>query len=123
MKLFFKLLPLLLPTAVLAADRGDVVTACRADAAKFCQDIEPGQGRISACLISHHEHLSDDCRAAIHERREDNQRWLVECLPDAQKYCLRVRPGEGRIAACLKSHQAHLQDGCRAYFEGKSPRD
>jgi hypothetical protein len=39
-----------------------------------------------------------------------------ECKADAQKFCKGIRPGQGRILACLKSHQSELAPACAAEF-------
>lgn len=39
--------------------------ACRADVARVCKGIQPGQGRVLACLREHREALSEACRAQI----------------------------------------------------------
>ncbi|PKM98082.1 MAG: hypothetical protein CVU79_05195 [Elusimicrobia bacterium HGW-Elusimicrobia-3] len=35
------------------------------------------------------------------------------CAADAAKFCKDVKPGEGRVAACLKEHQAELSQACK----------
>jgi hypothetical protein len=35
------------------------------------------------------------------------------CKADAQKFCKDIPPGEGRVAACMKSHEAELSQGCK----------
>lgn len=39
--------------------------ACRADAGKFCQGIQPGGGRLQACLKAHEAELSASCRDTL----------------------------------------------------------
>lgn len=51
-------------------DRAAVQAAarvCRADAARLCKGVQPGQGRVLACLREHREDLSEDCRAQINK--------------------------------------------------------
>jgi hypothetical protein len=36
------------------------------------------------------------------------------CAADVQKFCKDIKPGEGRVIACLKSHQADLSKACSA---------
>ena len=35
------------------------------------------------------------------------------CADDVQKFCKDVQPGEGRIAKCLKEHEADLSRACK----------
>lgn len=39
--------------------------ACKADAEKLCNGIEPGKGRIVHCMREHKAELSPDCREKI----------------------------------------------------------
>lgn len=53
-----------------AAEKGK--GACAADAAKFCKDVKPGEGRVAACLKEHEKELSKACtesRALRAEKR------------------------------------------------------
>lgn len=57
-----------------APTRMAVREACKSDVATLCAGIQPGEGRIKACLRANKEKLSDGCRsaitAAIQARRE-----------------------------------------------------
>jgi hypothetical protein len=37
--------------------------ACKPDVQKFCQDVQPGRGKIFQCLQQHEAELSDACKA------------------------------------------------------------
>ena len=39
--------------------------ACKADAATLCAGIQPGGGRIRACLRANKDKLSEGCKSAI----------------------------------------------------------
>ena len=39
------------------------------------------------------------------------------CHADRQKFCKDVKPGEGRVRACLNEHQADLSAKCKAGIE------
>ncbi len=41
--------------------------ACEADHDKFCQDVEPGQGRIVSCIKKHEAEVSKECITALKE--------------------------------------------------------
>lgn len=40
--------------------------ACRQDIERFCENIEPGEGRLGACLHEHLKHLSKPCKRFAH---------------------------------------------------------
>jgi hypothetical protein len=37
--------------------------ACQPDVQQFCQDVQPGGGRVMQCLRAHEAELSDACKA------------------------------------------------------------
>ena len=39
------------------------------------------------------------------------------CKADIEKLCPDVKPGEGRIVACMKAHQDEISEGCKQAFE------
>ena len=44
------------------------------------------------------------------------------CSEDAKKLCKDVRPGDGRVLACLKEHHAKLSRSCGAFLSrGDNP--
>ena len=45
------------------------LAACKQDVHTLCPDVQPGGGRIVACLKSHAEQVSPDCKAAMKAAR------------------------------------------------------
>ena len=43
----------------------EAVAACRADIAGKCGTVQPGKGRIAACLVAEKANVSKDCANAI----------------------------------------------------------
>ena len=43
---------------------------CAEDAAKFCKDVKPGEGRVAACLKEHEKELSKACTERRAQRAE-----------------------------------------------------
>ena len=86
--------------------------ACRADVQSLCAGVQPGGGRIVACLKQNQAKLSPDCRAALVRQRNGAQERFRACRPDVQRLCRDVQPGGGRIVACLKQHRAELSGEC-----------
>ena len=46
-------------------DRAAIAQACRADVERLCSGIQPGGGRIAACLRDKHERIGAPCRSAL----------------------------------------------------------
>jgi Cysteine rich repeat len=110
---------LLSSSAALAAPGGR--GPCAADVQKFCSGVQPGGGRIAACLKEHQADLSPACKekgAEMKERREERKEARdaihAACKDDAAKLCGNVQPGGGRIAACLRDNKDKLSDGCKS---------
>jgi len=101
------------------ARREMVKEACHPDAEKFCKGIKPGEGRIAACLKAHESELAPACQKLV-ERVETAIREVHEaCGGDVEKLCQGIRPGGGRMLACLKSHEAELSGPCKAVLARK----
>ena len=49
-----------------------VLQACKPDIARFCSQVQPGQGRIKACMKEHLPELSEPCKEAMF------QAWLKQ---------------------------------------------
>lgn len=47
----------------------DVRAACAADVKKFCAGVQPGKGRVRACITEHRDALSEGCRGALQQVR------------------------------------------------------
>ena len=43
----------------------DARTACETDIQKLCTGVQPGGGRIFACLKQHKDQVSDSCKQAV----------------------------------------------------------
>ena len=114
----FALLAAALAPAALAQGKGEKAEGpCREDAKKFCGNVQPGGGRIARCMKEHEAQLSPACQSAMKEAQQRFEEFSKDCKPDAEKFCKGIRPGQGRILACLKSHQAELAPACKAEFD------
>lgn len=47
------------------AQEREAMQACRADYEALCKGVEPGGGRIIACLMQHAEKVSPGCKEAL----------------------------------------------------------
>lgn len=88
----------------------ELAEACKPDAEKLCQGVQPGQGRVAACLKQHEGELSGKCREEIAEAKNRHP-----CMKDAERLCKGVQPGDGRVMRCLHEHEAELSPECKAH--------
>jgi len=59
------------PTAPGPKPENEVRAACEADIQKLCAGVQPGGGRIRACMRQHKDELSDGCKQAIAKLRQN----------------------------------------------------
>ncbi|MEW6443251.1 MAG: cysteine rich repeat-containing protein [bacterium] len=97
---------------------------CTADAEKFCQGVEPGQGRILNCLGQHQSELSPACReritallAKVHEKVGAMKE---ACGKDVDRLCQDVPQGGGRVLECLREHKSELSQECGAFLTSQA---
>lgn len=98
-----------------------LLDSCSADVTEFCAEVQPGEGRLAACLYAHTDLISDDCYAAteptslILERLFDRIQIVAEsCEADITAYCSSVPAGGGQLYECLKTNRSALQPACAA---------
>jgi len=86
---------------------------CAKDAARLCEDVEPGEGRVERCLKKHANQLSPACKENIGKMKEKIRDVADACKDDAAKLCKDTKPGKGRILRCLKLHEGELSPACK----------
>ena len=82
---------------------------CAGDIKTLCAGIQPGEGRIKACIKSHLTDLSPTCQERVLTVAVTGK----VCKTDVTSLCAGIVPGTGGIRACIKSHMAELSDPCR----------
>jgi hypothetical protein len=88
---------------------------CKNDVKKHCSEVEPGEGRLRACLGEHSAELDKKCVANT-ARYDKRQEFKAACAEDVKTHCGAVKAGKGRIAKCLKGAEASLSAVCKAKF-------
>jgi hypothetical protein len=99
--------------------RGAGFGPCQEDVQRLCADVKPGQGRMARCLREKEAEVSPACREFLKQRRSEFRAARTACADDMKRLCADVRPGQGRVAACLKRHEAELSPECKR--EGTAP--
>ena len=82
---------------------------CADDIKTLCAGIQPGEGRVNACIKSHLTELSKACEESVLTVAVTGK----VCKGDISKLCAGIVPGTGGIRACIKSHMAEVSDSCR----------
>ena len=100
---------LLLPCSVASAQQKGVAKACASDIKEQCADVQPGEGRIKACIKDHFKDLSEPCQAVLLKAAAIGK----ACKGDIKQDCADVKPGGGRIEACMKDHLSDVSDACK----------
>ncbi|HET7843283.1 MAG TPA: cysteine rich repeat-containing protein [Xanthomonadales bacterium] len=98
--------------------------ACGGEIRELCAKITPGEGRVIACLYAHEDELSGRCDYVVLEAASQLLSITTQmnevarvCKPDIELLCQGARPGEGRIAQCLRKHQKALSVPCAGEIE------
>ena len=69
--------------------------ACGADVKAQCAGVQPGKGRIRACVKEHFKDLSEPCQTVLLKAAAVAK----ACAADIKQNCAGTRPGGGRIRA------------------------
>ena len=95
------------------------VKTCDADTKKFCPGLPVNSQKSFMCLMAYEDKISKECKLGIAEAAMalKNGMMAIEysiksCEADADKHCLNVEPGEGRIVSCLKKNESKLNKKC-----------
>lgn len=100
-----------------------LAAACRGDLAKYCNNVELGNGRLRACLDGHQSVLSPGCqqtRAAVYasiSRRAAAQRDIGRiCDADIERLC-GTSHADAHLVECLLSvSPAAMSPACNQTF-------
>ena len=95
------------------------IPSCDADAAILCPGLPLNSQKSFMCLMAYEDNLSIACQLGIVETAMALEMGMMAidysikaCEADADKHCLDVEPGEGRIVSCLKKNEAKLDKNC-----------
>jgi cysteine rich repeat protein len=109
LKNFFAVSALMLLSAASGMAQSAAMKACAGDVKSLCAGIQPGDGRVKACIKSHFSDVSAPCQAVLVKAAAISK----ACSADVKKVCADVKPGGGRIEACMKSHLSEVSDPCK----------
>ena len=113
--------------------RNDIILAetCRQDVDQFCDLVEPGEGRVHACLRENRDKISEAC-AAEELKLEKIESESTELQPKLNKlcseertvFCKNVKAGNGRVFKCLQENMAKpdFSTSCRNEVDKRQKR-
>ena len=94
---------------------------CKQELTTFCKDVEPGEGRVIACLYAFQDKLTPKCEFALYDSVSQLDKTLStlayavnECRDDIEKNCADIKVGEGRLLDCLNKNEAKISARCNA---------
>ena len=82
---------------------------CAADVKAQCGGVQPGAGRIRACISLHLKDLTPTCQTILVRAAAIGK----ACRGDVRQICADVKPGGGRIEACIRSHLTEFGSPCK----------
>ena len=95
------------------------VIGCDEDIKQHCDGLGNNSEKVFMCLAAYDEHLSTDCKLGILEAAVSVRMGaaalnysIVSCEADADKHCLDVQPGEGRMVSCIKANESNVSKEC-----------
>ena len=95
------------------------VRGCEADAALLCPGLPLNSRKSFMCLMAYEDNLSTACSLGIVEAAMTLEAGMMAidysikaCEADADKFCLDVVPGDGRIVSCLVQNESRLGSQC-----------
>jgi hypothetical protein len=117
-KLMKKLYVLLLVLAILSIMTAGYAYAeddnpCENDIAKFCKNVDRGEGRILRCLNLNEDDLTPVCKDHLAQIRKAVEEVQEACVDDYAIFCSSLLPGQGRIAECLEKNEYLLTPKCK----------
>lgn len=95
------------------------VHGCDDDRNKYCPGLEKGSQKAFMCMMAYEDKISSKCKQGVAEAAMAMRMGaaainysISACETDADKFCLDVEPGEGRLLACLKKNKAQVSKQC-----------
>ena len=95
------------------------VEGCDEDVKQHCDGLGDNTDKVFMCLAAYEEQLSTKCKQGILEAALSIKMGaaaldysISACETDADKYCLEVQPGEGRIVSCIRANADKVSPGC-----------
>ncbi len=95
------------------------VKGCDADIEQYCPGLPRNSQKAFMCMMAYEDSLSESCKLGIVEAAMSIRMGAAAidysvraCEEDADKHCLDIAPGEGRLVNCIKEHEEEVSEAC-----------
>lgn len=95
------------------------VQGCDEDVKQHCDGLGDNTDKVFMCLAAYEEQLSTKCKQGILEAALSIKMGaaaidysISACEADADKHCLDVQPGEGRLVSCIRANESMVSKKC-----------
>lgn len=97
------------------------ISSCNADAKLLCPGLPLNSKKSFMCLMAYENNLSTECKLGFMEAEMALEMGtmaiehsIAACEADADKYCLDIKAGNGRIVSCLRKNESKIKKECTA---------
>lgn len=95
------------------------VRGCDEEIKQHCEGLGENMEKVFMCLAAYEDYLKPDCKQSVLEAALSIKLGAAAldysiraCEADADKYCLDVQPGEGRMVGCIKANESEVSEEC-----------
>ena len=123
---FFGMIMVLSSTASISAQESvaDMVrNSCKQELVDYCGKVNPGGGRIIACLYAHSDQTNDQCSEALEVGVVQLNMILSavnnvvdQCHRDLDTFCGDELIGGKRMYQCMSKNRNNLEPECKSAF-------
>ena len=95
----------------------EFLQACKADLDQYCAAVEPGGGRMLACLSRHQLEVSRPCQSELDRVGEARDRLAAfrgACTKDLAALCADVPQQAGPLLECVEANATRVSPECKA---------
>jgi hypothetical protein len=86
---------------------------CGMEVQKYCANVQPGEWRLTRCLLEKEELLNAMCQVDLQVDKEKIIKASGHCVNDINKFCTGIESGKGRIYNCLVMNESILDQICK----------
>lgn len=94
----------------------ELASVCQRDIGRLCGEVQPGHGRVVACLLRQQDHASSACHTMLDRYQTAADKVAAvraSCKLDVERLCADVPQEAGALVECLQRNRPSLSETCR----------